>query len=120
MTSSARHLLCHQSDVADPGVRAFELQLDNVLLEGILIHWHGGWYAFRNACPHTGVNLNWSPGQFFDLQQRYLQCSLHGALFEPDNGVCVFGPCQGEVLTPLQVSLDSDEVYLTTTSISLQ
>lgn len=120
MNSNTRHFLCRQSDVADPGARAFEVQLDDALLEGILVHWHGNWYAFRNACPHTRVNLNWSPGQFFDLQQRYLQCSLHGALFEPDNGICVYGPCQGEALTSLPVSLDGDEVYLTGTSISLQ
>jgi nitrite reductase/ring-hydroxylating ferredoxin subunit len=112
MTSSLPVLLCQCRAVTDPGTRAFEVTLSGVLIEGILVHWHGHWYAYRNACPHTGVNLNWSPAQFFDLQQRYLQCSLHGALFEPASGYCVYGPCAGDCLTPLTLDVRNGAIYI--------
>lgn len=98
--------------VADPGARAFEIQTSDSLLEGILLHWQGKWYAYRNACPHTGVNLNWTPDQFLDVTQQYLQCSLHGALFEPVTGLCHYGPCVGESLSPLQLEIIDGDVYV--------
>ncbi len=105
-------VICPCHALADPGARGFEVSLNGEQVEGILVHWHGHWYAYQNACPHTGVNLNWSPAQFFDLEQRYLQCSLHGALFEPASGYCVYGPCVDECLTPLKISVLNDAVCL--------
>ena len=54
--------------------------------------------VFLNSCPHTGVRLDWKPGQFLDVDERYLQCSMHGALFERATGACIAGPCVGEHL----------------------
>jgi len=39
--------------------------------------------------------LDWQPGEFFDIAGVYLVCSTHGAIFEPNSGLCVAGPCRG-------------------------
>lgn len=57
---------------------------------------------WRNACPHTGAPLNWLPDIFLSLDGKHIQCSLHGALFEPDSGRCIHGPCLGRSLEPLE------------------
>ena len=54
--------------------------------------------AFVNECPHTGVQLNWSPDDFTSEDGSLIICSTHGALFELENGYCSFGPCIGENL----------------------
>lgn len=59
--------------------------------------------AYVNRCPHLGIGLNWMPGRFMDLDNCFLQCSTHGALFAPDTGLCIAGPCQGDQLTALAV-----------------
>lgn len=104
--------LCSVTDINDPGARAFEIIDNGALLEIFIVHWHGSWYAYKNQCPHTGVNLNWLPHQFFDIESQFVQCSVHGALFEPDSGLCVHGPCVGEALQNLKCSTENGIVCL--------
>lgn len=68
--------------------------------------------AYLNQCPHTGVNLNWQPNECFDLEQRYLACSLHGALFQPEDGFCVYGPCRGQSLQPVALVIEGDGIFI--------
>jgi nitrite reductase/ring-hydroxylating ferredoxin subunit len=49
------------------------------------------------------VELDWVPGKFFDDGGLYLICATHGAMYEPDSGQCVGGPCRGARLEPLAV-----------------
>jgi nitrite reductase/ring-hydroxylating ferredoxin subunit len=110
--------ICMISDLNDPGAKGFAVMHRGQLIEGIVVHWQGHWYGYRNVCPHTGVNLDWLPDQFFDLQQRYLHCSLHGALFKPDNGYCVHGPCASESLAALPLRIAAQRVYLDVARLS--
>lgn len=68
--------------------------------------------AYRNECPHLGIELNFQPDVFLDTEHRYIQCANHGALFQIEDGLCVFGPCQGASLTPLSVQLIDNSVCL--------
>ena len=68
-----------------------------------VIRFQGDLYAYENACPHTGIALDWGNGEMFDQAGRYLICSNHGALFEPDTGLCVHGPCHGQSLIRVQL-----------------
>jgi len=80
--------------------------------EAFVVNWHGAYVAFLNSCPHTQVNLSWSPNQFFDIESQYIQCSMHGALFEPASGVCLRGPCLGQSLTPLPTVVHDEMVCI--------
>ena len=74
---------------------------------------HGGVArAYVNCCPHAGSELDWQPGEFFDSSGLYLVCSMHGAIFEPDGGRCVAGPCRGARLEPLPTREAQGRVYL--------
>ncbi|WP_029654489.1 Rieske (2Fe-2S) protein [Marinobacter daepoensis] len=68
--------------------------------------------AYLNACPHLGIELNWLPGRFMDVDNLFIQCSTHGALFKPGSGECIAGPCQGDALTPLEIRLQNGEVQV--------
>jgi nitrite reductase/ring-hydroxylating ferredoxin subunit len=80
--------------------------------DAFLISWNGKFFAYVNSCPHTHVNLNWSPDQFFDLEIEFIQCSMHGALFEPDSGLCIRGPCLGQSLQQLPVRIENGMVFV--------
>jgi nitrite reductase/ring-hydroxylating ferredoxin subunit len=74
---------------------------------------HGGKVcAFVNRCPHAWTELDWQPGEFFEESGLYLVCSTHGAIFVPDTGFCVAGPCRGASLEPLQVREHGGHVFL--------
>ena len=68
--------------------------------------------AYKNSCPHTGVNLEWQPDQFLDLSNSYIQCATHGALFRLEDGYCLRGPCAGDALEPVEVRLEAGQVVL--------
>jgi nitrite reductase/ring-hydroxylating ferredoxin subunit len=74
---------------------------------------HGGEVrAFVNQCPHAWTELDWQPGEFFDESGLYLVCSTHGAMFIPDTGFCVAGPCRGASLELLRVREHGGHVFL--------
>lgn len=56
--------------------------------------------------------MDWTPGDFLSSDRQYIQCSLHGALFEVDGGRCVAGPCRGDRLTPVQVYVENGLLML--------
>lgn len=79
---------------------------------GFVVRWRNALYAYRNRCPHRGDPLNWLPDAFFSASGDQLVCASHGAVFEPDSGVCVGGPCAGRALEPLEVKAEDGRVYV--------
>ena len=102
--------LCASADLAESslGVR---FVLDGAT-NGFVVRFRNRVSAFVNRCPHLGTELDWQPGEFFEESGLYLVCSTHGAIFEPDSGKCVAGPCRGASLEPLQVREREGQVFL--------
>lgn len=99
------------------GGRFVEFNLDgshqgNEEQTGFVFEREGRLYAYLNRCPHLGIELNWVPGRFMDTDDCFIQCANHAALFIPENGQCIAGPCQGDALTPLEVTEDSGTVLI--------
>jgi hypothetical protein len=44
------------------------------------------------------MELDWQPNRFFDDTGQWLLCASHGAVYAPDTGEGVAGPCQGGLL----------------------
>ena len=67
--------------------------------------------VFHNVCPHAGRQLDWSPGKFL-FSSGQLVCAAHGASFSVPDGLCVAGPCRGQSLNELAVTVRDGQVYL--------
>ena len=94
-----------------PGSRG--VQEDGKAIDpAFIVRREDGVFGFINQCPHTAVNLDWQPDQFLDMDGLYIQCSVHGALFQIEDGVCVRGPCPGQQLQTLPVHIDGDDIYV--------
>ena len=106
-------LICAAAELAEcgKGVR-FTLASQGGEEKGFAIRHFDAVCGYVNRCPHMGTELDWQPGEFFDLAGLYLVCSTHGAIFEPKTGLCVAGPCRGASLEPLQVREQGGEVFL--------
>lgn len=107
-------LLCRVSQLEEPGSQAFERELpgEEQPLEFFVVRRDGEVYAYRNRCPHTGAPLEWQPDSFLDMDGSFIECAMHGALFEMDSGLCIHGPCVGDRLQPVPLRREGDEVYL--------
>ncbi len=71
-----------------------------------IVRVHGRVFAFENRCPHQGIGLAYRPDVFLEPGGELIQCGQHGALFLPEGGECVYGPCLGQALTPVAISVD--------------
>jgi len=117
MEDNKNWLICSKQELSHAQCIEFSLPVEKMAFgrqstEAFVINWMGNFLAYINSCPHTGVNLNWMPNQFFDLETRFLQCGLHGALFEPKSGLCVHGPCLAQSLSTLPLLEYDDKLYL--------
>lgn len=81
--------------------------------QGFILRWHNTLVAYEDRCPHWHVPLL-NDGEVFAPQglEAYITCALHGAIFEPDTGECISGPCMGDALTRLEIDMDGDEARL--------
>ncbi len=91
----------------------FQLQCNGKALAGFTVNHQGRHYAYVNRCPHAGTPLDWWPNEFFTEDGLSLICATHGALFGPDTGICIEGPCPGARLEPLHLERDGDSLVVT-------
>ena len=87
--------------------------------EGILIRLAGDEVrAYKNECRHLPMKLDdREPRELWDRARRYIVCSSHGARYQPSDGLCVSGPCQGSHLKALPVEVHDGAVFLDTSKI---
>jgi nitrite reductase/ring-hydroxylating ferredoxin subunit len=106
-------VICESAALADGGRgERFALGPGEDAPTGFAVRHAGKVHAFVNRCPHMGTELDWQPGEFFDIAGLYLVCATHGALFRPDNGLCVAGPCRGASLERLRTREHGGRVVL--------
>jgi nitrite reductase/ring-hydroxylating ferredoxin subunit len=106
------HRVCSYQTLQERPEYSFTLEQGWNQQKGLVVLYKHQCYAYENTCPHQRVNLNWSEHTFFDPDYEYLQCSMHGALFEPDTGECVHGPCVNQHLKSLPVRIEADNVQV--------
>ena len=108
-STSVRSLLA-LNDLPDGGLLEVEADLDGVAESLILYRDGDDVRAWLNICPHAGRRLDWAPGRFLLSNVGLLVCAEHGASFELREGVCVAGPCRGESLRAVAVSVVDGQV----------
>ncbi|MEO7072375.1 MAG: Rieske (2Fe-2S) protein [Rhodanobacter sp.] len=107
----ATQALCRLEDIPQSGATA----VDAVLAEGeesvIVLRRDGAVHAYVNVCPHAGRRLDYAPGKFL-LKHDTLICAVHGATFQQTSGTCIAGPCCGDSLRELTVTVRDGVVWL--------
>ena len=120
--AATERVICRLGDLAEGGLAAKFTILRGepaILISCFAIAFDGAVHAYVNSCPHRGTELDWQPGEVFEETGLYLMCATHGALFEPDSGLCVAGPCHGARLQSLAINVCGDEVALSDRSANI-
>ena len=112
MNTPGRTVVCQLDELNDPDSRGMLLRVDEQLHDIFIVRLGQQVFAYLNSCPHTGGPLDWMPDQFLNLDKDYIQCATHAALFRIIDGYCVAGPCAGERLSPIPVTIDAGEVVV--------
>ena len=96
--------ICPSAELIDGGKgRRFALSEYGRNETGFVVRYHGAAYAYLNRCAHVPIELDWAEGEFFESSGLYLMCATHGAIYDPQTGQCLGGPCRGGRLHPIAV-----------------
>ena len=104
--------LCDLADLADPGSRGFVFREGEALFLCFLVRRGDKVRGYVDRCPHAGLPLALAPSRYLTREGDYILCASHGALFRPDDGLCVGGPCGGRSLTPWAVEIVGEQVIV--------
>lgn len=106
-------LIC-ASDALEEGGRGvrFEVEVAGEAQPAFVVRYNGMVHAYLNRCAHISVELDFNEGDFFEEGGLYLVCSTHGALYDPETGACVGGPCAGKGLYKLTTLERGQAIYL--------
>ena len=67
------------------------------------IRWQGQLHGYVNECQHASV---------LESGRQFILCPYHGAIYQPDTGLCVGGPCRGSRLDAVAVVERDGQVWL--------
>lgn len=110
--SQAFHTLMKSSDLADGMSKLFHYSRNGELVEGFIIRYQGKIYAYINLCPHAYEPIVFGHQSAFNSDKRYIVCREHFAMFNPETGVCVSGPCPIADLVKIEVVEKEDMIYV--------
>jgi len=96
------------SELGDPDARSFSVGDGDWPFIGFIVQRNGQIFAYANICPHRGHPLDLEPHAFLIDDGKLIRCTSHGALFCPETGVCLAGPCAGRSLIVLRCRSQPD------------
>ncbi len=98
----------HVDELGDPDARSFAVGDGDWPFIGFIVRRRGRIHAYANICPHRRHPLELEAHAFLVDNGNLIRCASHGALFCPETGVCLVGPCAGQNLIVLQCRSESD------------
>lgn len=104
---ACEHWVCKKEDINEGAAKGFCIADERFFI----LNQGGNLHAYRNRCPHLKIPLEWQEDSFLCKDTDLVRCATHGALFLPDTGLCVSGPCAGQTLEPVTIALREDNIY---------
>lgn len=108
----SRFRLCALAQITDGDSAGFQVSDRGISHDLIVVRRGGTAFVYRNSCPHIGAPLDFAPGRFLSLDKMHILCSTHGAMFRIEDGLCVSGPCLGDSLEPVVVTVEDEAVFV--------
>nr|WP_211368853.1 Rieske 2Fe-2S domain-containing protein [Sphingomonas carotinifaciens] len=98
-------------DVIEDGkARNFVIQMNAGRFHGFVVRRGDCAYGYVDRCPHAGLPLAQKLDDYMTGDGAFVACSWHGALFRPEDGLCVGGPCAGQRLTSWPVAVIAGQI----------
>ena len=107
-----RHFIGAPGVVPERGTFAFTFPKGGKEVGAFITRIDGQFFAYVNECPHAALPLDEGTGMFLNGSRGHFLCIHHGALFEPQTGLCVRGPCDGDSLRAMKVVQDREGLWV--------
>jgi len=110
---AAGTLLCALDEIPSPGARGFRFRDGEAMFAGFVVRQGEAVFGYVDSCPHAGWPMAGFAGRYLTRDNDLILCGGHAALFRIEDGVCLAGPCPGQILTPWPVRIQAGEVHTT-------
>ena len=99
--------LCRSEAIPEGAARGF-LPGPGARCAVIVLRRGGKLSGFQDSCPHYagGTPMAWRSDAYLNRSGQIV-CHAHGAVFDPETGVCILGPCLGRRLTRVPLHIDA-------------
>jgi nitrite reductase/ring-hydroxylating ferredoxin subunit len=104
--------LCRLDEIENPGSRGFVMLRDGEEEEIFVVRDGEEAFAYVNICPHRFLPLNWKPDVFLNFQKTRILCVVHAATFDMRDGSYLGGPCPGQGLEPVAITIEDGVIRL--------
>jgi nitrite reductase/ring-hydroxylating ferredoxin subunit len=99
--------LCNSKDLQNSGLAVpFDVRYLGQSCTAFAIRFEGVVHAYLNRCSHVPMEMDYQPNQFFDSSGQWLMCATHGAMYRPQTGACLGGPCRGGLVKIAVTEMD--------------
>lgn len=102
------HNLCDVDHISDNHSKGFNINGLSILA----VKKYGKIHIYLNSCPHLGIQMEMIPDQFLDATHSLIMCSMHGALFTIDEGLCISGPCFDQKLKSIPFTIHENKILI--------
>jgi nitrite reductase/ring-hydroxylating ferredoxin subunit len=106
--TATRHRLCHSDELGEGTSRGFDPTArgrDTLFV----VKQQGAVYAYEDECPHVaGGRMAWRKDAYMDASGTKIICYAHGAVFVPETGLCIKGPCLGQFLKSIPIHIGAE------------
>ncbi len=99
----------NSADLVDNG-KPILFQLPNGQ-KAFVIRWQGSLHGWINECQHASVPMDFD-GDVLESGRQFILCPYHGAIYQPNTGACVGGPCRGSHLDAVPVQERGGQIWL--------
>jgi nitrite reductase/ring-hydroxylating ferredoxin subunit len=93
-------------------VKSFKVRIGTRVFRGLVVKENNKYFAYENICQHLPITLDLNGDNFFSHDKKYLQCHMHGAMYEIRTGLCIAGPCEGAKLVALELVEEDKHVVI--------
>ncbi|MDQ0137653.1 nitrite reductase/ring-hydroxylating ferredoxin subunit [Neorhizobium galegae] len=107
--------LCRIEDIGEGEARGFG-PVEGYRRKIIVVRKERRLHAWLDACPHypQGTPMAWRSDAYLSGDGRHIACHSHGALFDIETGECVLGPCLGQGLTRVELTVTEEGKVIAT------
>lgn len=100
--------LCQVDDLPESAARGFDPWSQG--RDSMFVVRHAGRiHAYLDECPHIeGARMAWRKDGYLSGDRLHIVCHAHGARFDVETGLCVLGPCEGQLLTSIPLKILSN------------
>ncbi len=107
------HFVCFLENIPDEKASSFKFSTKKHDPGIIIVRRGNNAHAFINNCPHANLPLDLFEGKVLARDGYNLLCANHAALFNPETGACISGPCIGKKLLMKKIKIEEGKILTT-------